>query len=117
MKVKITKDAPSISRAHLNDFKPELGPRYDDVLLLVSELVTNSVRHSNGDDRTEEEVVVRVAKQGSVVRLEVSDPGPCFDEDADRGSGLGLRIVERIADRWGIDKEGRCTVWAEVSLA
>ena len=59
--------------------------------LLVTELVTNSVRHTECD-----EVTLRVAVGRSAVLTEVADEGPAFDpdkqalEDPDRGWGLFL---------------------------
>jgi anti-sigma regulatory factor (Ser/Thr protein kinase) len=88
----------------------------DDVTLLVSELVTNSFRHSGlpeGDP-----IVLRVDLTGSTVRIEVSDHGdastPAIREPGDHG-GWGLRIVDRVADRWGTDEiAGGRVVWFEV---
>jgi anti-sigma regulatory factor (Ser/Thr protein kinase) len=103
--------APRISRQKLSEVRRELEPRFDDLALLVSELVSNSVRHS-GDGF----VSVSVRRTHDRVRLEVTDPGPCFDADHPRGDGLGLEIVERVADEWGIDNDGHCTVWVEITL-
>lgn len=88
-----------------------LEPRYDDVVLVVSELVTNSVRHGSSDG-----IDVKVSAGNGRIRVEVSDNGPGFAADAPRGEGLGLAIVERLADRWGMSDERRkFTVWAELS--
>lgn len=111
MRVEANPHAPRISRSFLNGLKPDLGPLFDDVLLVVSELVTNSVRHGDGT----KEVDVRVEANEGRIRLEVTDEGPCFDKDAPRGNGRGLYIIDRVSDRWGIDCEGHCTVWVEMS--
>ncbi|HEX6287378.1 MAG TPA: ATP-binding protein [Acidimicrobiia bacterium] len=87
-----------------------LEPRYDDVLLVVSELVSNSVRHS---ESAEIDLIVRA--QDGHIRVEVSDEGPGFTPDAPRGEGLGLAIVEKLAERWGLVSGERFTVWAELS--
>lgn len=87
-----------------------LEPRYDDVLLVVSELVSNSVRHSES-----EEIDLIVRAQDGHIRVEVSDEGPGFTPDAPRGEGLGLTIVEKLAERWGLVSGDRFTVWAELS--
>ncbi len=57
----------------------------EDALLVVSELVTNGVRHSGASDGA---IVVRVELTGTMVRLEVRGPGPrrC-DRSAGPGSG------------------------------
>lgn len=105
-------NAPSLSRSELAPMKPALGARYDDVVLVVSELVSNSVRHGSTD-----RIEVKVTNQDGRVRVEVSDDGPGFAADVPRGDGLGLTIVERLADRWGMqDASQKFTVWAELAL-
>ncbi|HET8739652.1 MAG TPA: hypothetical protein VFO17_07955, partial [Acidimicrobiia bacterium] len=42
-------NAPSVTRSRLQGLKPRLEPRFDDVILVVSELVSNSVRHGRRD--------------------------------------------------------------------
>ena len=83
--------------------------------LLVTELVANSVRHT-GSDR----VRLKVLVGRSAVLVEVSDSGPGFDyrprrrTDADE-SGWGLFLVERLAHRWGVGRDGPSTrVWFEL---
>lgn len=103
--------APSLSRSRLAAMRSKLEPRFDDVVLVVSELVSNSVRHgsSNGID-------VKVTAGPGTIRVEVADDGPGFATDVARGDGLGLTIVEKLSERWGLE-EGRSkfTVWAELS--
>lgn len=104
-------DAPGLSRSHLRSMKSILEPRFDDVVLLVSELVSNSVRHgaSNGID-------IKVTTRAGQIRVEVTDGGPGFSATDPRGDGLGLAIVEKLADRWGMkDEPQKFTVWAELS--
>src|SRR5215208_1883056 len=92
-----------------------------DVALLVSELVTNSVRHGGaGEDHRLELAALR---EGERLRVEVTDWGPGFDRDArprrptDEVGGWGLVLVERLADRWGVEHDGDATVvWFEVSM-
>lgn len=105
-------NAPGLSRSHLKDMKPALGARFEDVLLVVSELVSNSVRHGVSDD-----IDVRVAtSRDGRIRVEVTDDGPGFSIDDPRGEGLGLSIVEKISDRWGMqDGKQKFTVWAELT--
>ncbi|MDQ3586976.1 MAG: ATP-binding protein [Actinomycetota bacterium] len=87
----------------------------DTVRLLVTELVTNSVRHT---DATAVELRVHVTEPR--VRLEVSDPGSGFEfEERTPGQspegGWGLYLVDRLADRWGVtNAEGVSRVWAEL---
>lgn len=108
--LKPNKDAPRISRSRLAEIRSELEPRYDDVALVVTELVSNSVRHS-GDG----EVRVSVWASNDRIRLEVSDSGPGFDASQPRNGGMGLDIVSEVADLWGVDQREACTVWVEMT--
>ena len=83
--------------------------------LLTSELVTNAVRHAAT------KIVLRVALEANTVRVEVSDLDtamPALREAPDIG-GYGLRIVDRLAARWGVVviPDGGKTVWFELDLA
>lgn len=111
LRIESNVEAPGKSRSHLVPLKSRLEPRYDDVLLIVSELVTNSVRHSKSED-----IDLRVASHDGQIRVEVSDEGPGFTRESPRGEGMGLDLVEKLADRWGLASGERFTVWAELSL-
>jgi len=92
----------------------------DDIRLLVSELVTNSVRHSNGDGAGTVGLAVRVAPDR--VRIEVTDPGSGFEPKArapgqSEGSGWGLYLVDHLSDRWGVTRRGKTKVWFEMDGA
>ena len=85
-----------------------------DVRLLVSELVTNAVRHAGGGA-----VRLVVAHGRGVLRVEVHDPGKGFEvaappEDPLRSSGWGLVLVAELADRWGVDHSPGTRVWFEM---
>lgn len=111
VKVKPSKHAPRLSRSHLNELRGELEPRFGDVALVISELVTNSVRYGGGS----EAISVEVEASESRIRVEVTDQGPGFSKTDKRNGGMGLDIVERIADRWGVDNRGGCRVWVEIA--
>jgi anti-sigma regulatory factor (Ser/Thr protein kinase) len=111
------------ARAALIEFIGDaVGPeRLYDLQLLVSEVVTNAVRH--GGARKGEHVDFRIALATDQVRLEVRDPGPGFHDitpelpATDRGGGYGLYFVDLFAGDWGVSGvEGTC-VWFEVPLA
>jgi anti-sigma regulatory factor (Ser/Thr protein kinase) len=111
--------APSAARHALGELKPELGEaRYRVCELLVSELVTNVVRHA-GPAHSLAAADMRVRLYGDRVRFEVRDDGPGFTPHArsdgqDIGSGWGLHLVEELADRWGIERGVQNCVWFEV---
>src|SRR4051794_33439662 len=110
-----TAAAPAHARGALDEIAGRISPdRMRDVRLLVSELVTNAVRHAGG-----EAIRLVVALTGSLLRIEVHDPGHGFElkpppDDPLRASGWGLVLVEELADRWGIDHHPRTRVWFEM---
>src|SRR3954451_16007836 len=53
--------------------------RLDDIALLVSELVTNSVRHGDADE--DDRLELTAHRDGDRLRIEVADSGPGFDPD------------------------------------
>ena len=85
--------------------------------LLVSELVTNSVRHSNARQGV---IKLVVCLTDSTVRIEVSDDGQGFDPPEAAGneaeSGRGLQLVRELCDRWGTAFGLRACVWFELDL-
>lgn len=91
--------------------------------LLVSELVTNSVRHAGLPEEACIEFSVRASAE--VLMVEVADGGQGFDHGMTprarvagvaEASGWGLFLVERIADRWGaVQMDGETRVWFELS--
>jgi anti-sigma regulatory factor (Ser/Thr protein kinase) len=91
-----------------------------DVAVLVSEVVTNAVRHGGmGPDDT---IVVHVAIGGELLRVEVCDHGPGFTPRATArsrvdGGGNGLLLLQRLSTCWGVaGVDGTC-VWFERALA
>lgn len=83
-----------------------------DLRLLISELVTNSVRHGDGDSV----VVLLDADVPGTLRCEVIDDGTGFVPRArqpDAIGGRGLDLVEQLASSWGV-REGSTHVWFEL---
>jgi anti-sigma regulatory factor (Ser/Thr protein kinase) len=95
--------------------------RMRDLRLLVSEVVTNAVRHAGL--REGDRIRLRVDVADRHVRVEVHDPGHGFrprrpKPDPARASGWGLYLVDELADRWGVDGDGPGTrVWFELDRA
>ncbi|GAA4804628.1 ATP-binding protein [Streptomyces ziwulingensis] len=88
----------------------------EDVLLVVSELVTNACLHAEGPDE------LSISRDRKVIRLEVSDrgtgePAPRTPHQAGRPGGHGMFIVQRLCLDWGVVRSpgvpGK-TVWAEL---
>jgi serine phosphatase RsbU (regulator of sigma subunit)/anti-sigma regulatory factor (Ser/Thr protein kinase) len=123
--VDFTLDLPSAaeSAAAARDALAPLGERLDEsqletVRLLVTELITNSVKHGH---KGEEPVRVTVTVDATRVRVEVKDGGPGFEApppppqtSSESTSGWGLYLVARIADRWGIESGDDASVWFEL---
>ena len=87
-----------------------------DACLLVSELVSNSVRHA--DQPTGVPLRLRAAAVGGVVRVEVDDAGHGAVRrraPAGEDGGFGLQLVERIAARWGVNHRDGTQVWFELA--
>ena len=92
--------------------------RREDVLLVVSELITNSVLHAQAAP----ELVLRRVPDPPCVLVEVRDPSPVLpvEREADIGArgGRGMRLVSGLADKWGIElRDAGKTIWAEFSTS
>lgn len=90
-----------------------------DVRLLVTELLTNSVRHAGL--REDQSVRLLVDLSPRRVRCEIHDAGTGFSSDGSapaRGAvgGWGMHLVERLSDRWGVQRQGGTRVWFEIDL-
>ena len=111
-------DSPAIARRALTDVSDHVPPRrLEDAQLLVSELVTNAIRHA--DLEATAVITLVVAMDERRLRVEVCDPGPGFelsepDPDPTRPSGWGLYLVRELADRWGVERGGITLVWFEL---
>jgi anti-sigma regulatory factor (Ser/Thr protein kinase) len=114
--------APARARAALGGWLAEhrSGEALIEVaVLLVSELVTNAVRHAAiaaGDH-----VRLHARTGDGVLRLEVRDGGTAGTvarrarEREDRIGGYGLELVDRLSSAWGVERDGRgTTVWLEL---
>ncbi|HET6506892.1 MAG TPA: ATP-binding protein [Baekduia sp.] len=108
--------APAVARRMVDELGDAVEARCAErARLLLSEVVTNAVRHGEGEH-------VRVlldAVQGGELRCEVVDEGHGFVPKArDRPStvegGWGLHLVETLSRRWGV-REGSTHVWFELA--
>jgi anti-sigma regulatory factor (Ser/Thr protein kinase) len=114
-------EAAAFARRSLEDLEPDLEPEVlDSLRLLVTELVTNSVRH--GELSASDRIRLRLADRGDRIRVEVTDPGdgfhsrrPSLAPGDESPSGWGLFLVSRVADRWGTLENSTTTVWFELA--
>jgi serine phosphatase RsbU (regulator of sigma subunit)/anti-sigma regulatory factor (Ser/Thr protein kinase) len=112
------RDAPGAARAAL---RTALEARVhetllSDAVLIVSELVTNAVRHG-GAPTPADEIQIHVAMQENGLRLEVVDPGEGFEPGAHgprHDGGYGLHLLDRLAARWGVAGSAPTIVWLEM---
>jgi anti-sigma regulatory factor (Ser/Thr protein kinase) len=95
-----------------------LSEKVEDVRLVVSELVTNSILHAGLS--TKDQISLTVAVSAGSVRGRVCDPGPGFEVPSeprprrDLRGGWGLPIVETISDRWGVEQNSHACVCFEI---
>jgi anti-sigma regulatory factor (Ser/Thr protein kinase) len=115
-------EAAWVARRAIAENDPALpGPLLDDLSLLVTELVTNAVRHEGAT--ADGAIQIEIQRRGDCIRVDVVDPGTDFDPPApgsngnSGGGGWGLVLVDRISARWGVHPlpSGKC-VWFELPV-
>ena len=109
--------APGLARDALSPLSGPLGETtFEELQLLVTELVTNSVRHAGL--RRDQRISVQVQLVDGTVRAEVREPGRGFEPPAPptpgEGDGWGLFLVDRLASAWSVMRDGETTVWFEL---
>jgi anti-sigma regulatory factor (Ser/Thr protein kinase) len=92
------------------------GDLVEDGELLVSELVTNAVLHARSPSS------VQLERRGSHLWVAVRDESAMTPRIRDYGpeavTGRGLLLVDRIAQRWGVEHDsGGKYVWFEIELS
>jgi serine phosphatase RsbU (regulator of sigma subunit)/anti-sigma regulatory factor (Ser/Thr protein kinase) len=106
------------AREAIGQLEPRLEhAMFANVRLLVSELVTNSVRHAQASASGSLELRAKVFTDR--VRVEVGDDGHSFDPreqvvSRDNPSSWGLYLVDQLADRWGVANTDGTSVWFEI---
>jgi anti-sigma regulatory factor (Ser/Thr protein kinase) len=108
--------APAMGRRVLDGLSDTLAPStLDDARLLLTELLTNAIKHAhlNADDR----ISVAVRRDARGLLVEVADPGDGLPPPGERrpglSSGWGLILLDRLADEWAIESpaEGGTLAW------
>ena len=91
--------------------------KLDDFVLMVSEVVTNAVKH--GSPEADGNIGLRLEGDQDALRVMVTDGGQVFaldpeSIDRDRDESFGLLLVNKLADRWGYSLDGKKAIWLEV---
>ena len=118
LEVPCDRNAPATVRDALAEVDG-VGSSLSDGLLVASELVTNAVLHSGCE--MDQLLEVRASLRRDRLMISVHDPGNSGERAQPRreGSelgGWGVRIVERLARRWGSERPDGYPVWAELEV-
>src|SRR5262245_2041832 len=112
-------DSIPMARHTLDRLSGRLDERQlEDLRLLVSEVVSNSVRHGEGTGP----IQLRVMLLRSALRVGGEDPGHGFEpaperDPVDHNDGWGLLLVDRLSTRWGVVAGPTTLVWFEIERA
>ncbi len=110
--------AVGAARRALREWETHFDPvLFYDLSLCVSELVTKSVQRA--ESPRGDEIELAVSRDDKLVRAEVMERHrdvavahlPRMDCD-----DWGMFIVDRVADRWGVDRSGGTLLWCEIDL-
>ena len=114
-----TVNAPALARAAVARRSEQLeldGSLSQSLILLVSEVVSNAVRHSAGHPDAAIELVASFGAE--TIRVTVTDAGEGFTprprDPARTHDGYGLYLLEKVATRWGVQSCGDTKVWFEL---
>jgi anti-sigma regulatory factor (Ser/Thr protein kinase) len=120
LKMKPGPEAAGEGRHALDRLEGSLGDKQlSHLRLLVTELLSNSVKHA----QTQEWITLDVAINTNGIRAVVTDRGDGFEPEPvpqphfDRPGGWGLCLVDRLADRWGVERNDGTAVWFELARA
>lgn len=114
----MTPEAPRLARRAVDGLHLDPGGR-DRARLLASELVTNALLHSDADPAAT--ILIWAQITGRTLRLRVTDrgTGPAVPHPSGNPGvtgGFGLLLVDQLAARWGVERNGETTVWCELLL-
>jgi anti-sigma regulatory factor (Ser/Thr protein kinase) len=122
LRLERTVRAPAIARSAVSRRSEQLeldGSLAQSLILLVSEVVSNAVRHSAGDPHSAIELVADFGEE--TIRVTVTDAGEGFTprprDPARTHDGYGLYLLEKVATSWGVESRGDTKVWFELPRA
>ena len=127
MQLEIDSDpqAPGVARSAAKGFYEGLADELcATLILLVSELVSNAVIHS--DAPAGMPIVLSLRRDGGYARVDVADSGSSFfglgdahggaaDLAEASGGGYGLAMVDKASSHWGIDRGAGTHVWFDMA--
>lgn len=113
--------APALAREALDDVSQEVPPETEqDLRLLVSELVTNAVKHAGlrQGETIDLDVRTRPEQAEAMVRYpEHVGFSPTLPPEPDEATRWGLLLVDRISDQWSVvETRGRLVAWFKLEL-
>lgn len=93
------------------------GPAVEVLDLLLTEVVTNAVRHGS----VRETLTLTVTASSDEVVVAVDDDNPAepvvLDPPPEALGGRGMQLVDRLADAWGVEpRDGGKSVWFRLAL-
>lgn len=112
-------EAPAVARAAVTGLCSGAGLdlfQRAELILLVSEVVTNAVVHSSAPPKAP--IALEASLTAETVRVAVTDAGRGFAPPVERARadcGYGLHLLDQAATRWGVDCERGTRVWFELS--
>ena len=118
----VDRRTPAAARRLVRCLDDVVSPEHlENLELLVTELVTNAVRHAGLTH--DGWVSVDLAVRPTAIHVEVCDPGRGFDPTGappsapgePRGSGWGLFLVEQLATQWGVHLDDCTRVWFDLT--
>lgn len=115
--------APAVARQVVSNLDSFMPPdRFENLRLLVSEVVTNVCRHTILPAGDEQFMGMRVLVGEGRLECTVCDTGTGFEPPvkphprSDMSGGWGLFILDKLSDHWGVRREGAFfCVWFEMS--
>jgi anti-sigma regulatory factor (Ser/Thr protein kinase) len=115
-----TVQAPARARHAIAERCEQLGvdgSLAQSLILLVSEVVSNAVRHSPA--APDEPVGLDATFSRRSIRVTVTDGGEGFTprprDPASAHDGYGLYLLEKVAESWGVESRGDTKVWFELA--
>ena len=112
--------APALARYAVTERCEQLGvdgSLEQSLILLVSEVVSNAVRHSPA--APDEPVGLDATFGQRAIRVTVTDGGDGFTprprDPASARDGYGLYLLEKVAESWGVESCGDTKVWFELA--